>query len=209
GPEAAAEARKWLAAFAERSGAAAQSLGELHSASIAGFVAEELGLDALPVAVEAACASALAAVDVAVGALRAGDVDYAVVCGVEFPTSCRDLALCSALGMLSTTALTAFGAAADGFLPGDGAGALVLVRSDRFGATGAGGAAGAGGAITGIRGIGGSCDAHSMLAPSAAGQTAAMSAALADADVSPASMAFIETHGTGTLRGDAIGLECI
>ncbi|MBB3050422.1 3-oxoacyl-(acyl-carrier-protein) synthase [Prauserella isguenensis] len=203
GPEAAAEARKWLAAFAERSGAAAQSLGELHSASIAGFVAEELGLDALPVAVEAACASALAAVDVAVGALRAGDVDYAVVCGVEFPTSCRDLALCSALGMLSTTALTAFGAAADGFLPGDGAGALVLVRSDRLGA------AGAGGATTGIRGIGGSCDAHSMLAPSAAGQTAAMSAALADADVSPASMAFIETHGTGTLRGDAIELESI
>lgn len=198
--EATAGAWEWLTGLAAQGGAVTEhSVDGGHAGSIAAFVADELGLDAVPLAVEAACASTLAAVDVAGAAIRGGEADYALVCGVEFPTAHRDLVLCSALGMLSRTTITPFGAGADGFLPGDGAGALVLVphdgRSD--------------GSVTTIAGTGGSCDAHSMLAPASDGQETAMVRALSEAGVHPCDVAFVETHGTGTPRGDAVELESV
>lgn len=76
------------------------------ASGIAALLGNEHGLDAVPVAVEAACASSLAAVDVAVGRLRSGGADYAVAGGVELPCNARDMVLCSSLGLLSHSRIT-------------------------------------------------------------------------------------------------------
>ncbi len=190
--------RRLLAESLESGACTAHSIDARSSGSVAAFVADGLGLAAVPLAVEAACASSLAALDVAARALRAGEVGYVLVCGVDFPAWARDLVLCSELGMLSRTAMTPFSEAADGFLPGDGAGAVLLLPDEEL----------SGDAVR-VLGVGGSCDARSMLAPDVEGQKAAMRAALVEAGVKASTVGYIEAHGTGTVRGDTVELDSL
>ncbi|MGK5631504.1 polyketide synthase, partial [Streptomyces sp. URMC 123] len=163
----------------------------------AALIAGEFGLDAVPVAVEAACASSLAALDLAMGALRAGAVDFALAGGVEMACNARDLVLCSALGLLSHTRIAPFDAAADGFTPGDGCGLFLLKRL--------GDARRAGDTVYGLlRGIGASNDAKSLIAPDVAGQVRAMRQAFEQVDFAPADVDYLEAHGTGTRVGDRV-----
>ncbi|MFD9905368.1 polyketide synthase [Streptomyces sp. NPDC059063] len=167
------------------------------ASGVAALLANEYGLDAVPVAVEAACASSLAALDVAVGALRSGAADFAVAGGVELACTTRDMVLCSALGLLSHSRNAPFDAAADGFTPGDGCGLFLLKRYDdalRDGDT-----------VHGvIRAIGASNDAKSLIAPDVAGQVRAMQRAFAQVDFEPCTVDYLEAHGTGTKVGDRV-----
>ncbi|GGS19579.1 hypothetical protein GCM10010252_68740 [Streptomyces aureoverticillatus] len=167
------------------------------ASGVAALLANEYGLRAVPLAVEAACASSLAALDIAVGALRSGTADYAVAGGVELACNVRDLVLCSALGLLSHSRNAPFDAAADGFTPGDGCGLFLLKRYDdalRDGDT-----------IHGlIRGVGASNDAKSLIAPDVAGQVRAMQRAFAQVDFEPCTVDYLEAHGTGTKVGDRV-----
>ena len=166
----------------------------------AALIANEYRLAAAPLAVEAACASALAALDLAISALRSGSVDYAIAGGVELPCNTRDLVLCSALGLLSPTRITPFGAEADGFTPGDGCALFLLrrhpdcVRDDQR-------------AIGLIRAIGASNDAKSLIAPDADGQARAMRQAFGQVDFEPGAVDYLEAHGTGTRVGDRVEIE--
>ncbi|WP_107657372.1 beta-ketoacyl [acyl carrier protein] synthase domain-containing protein [Nocardia suismassiliense] len=167
------------------------------ASGVAGVIAGEYQLSAVPVAVEAACASALAALDQAVTALRLGKIDYALAGGVEFACTPRDLVLCSALGLLSPTRINPFDVAADGFSPGDGCALFLLKRySD---------ARRDGDEIFGlIRGVGAANDAKSLIAPDVDGQMRAMRAAFAQVDYEPATVDYLEAHGTGTRVGDRV-----
>ncbi|MEV0504546.1 polyketide synthase, partial [Streptomyces spectabilis] len=144
-----------------------------------------------------ACASSLAALDVAVGALRSGAADFAVAGGVELACTTRDMVLCSALGLLSHSRNAPFDAAADGFTPGDGCGLFLLKRYDdarRDGDT-----------VHGvIRAVGASNDAKSLIAPDVAGQVRAMQRAFAQVDFEPCTVDYLEAHGTGTKVGDRV-----
>ncbi|WP_162473214.1 polyketide synthase, partial [Streptomyces aurantiacus] len=167
------------------------------ASGVAALLANEYGLRAVPLAVEAACASSLAALDIAVGALRSGTADYAVAGGVELACNVRDMVLCSALGLLSHSRNAPFDAGADGFTPGDGCGLFLLKRYDdalRDGDT-----------IHGlIRGVGASNDAKSLIAPDVAGQVRAMQRAFAQVDFEPCTVDYLEAHGTGTKVGDRV-----
>ncbi|MER5304016.1 polyketide synthase [Streptomyces lasiicapitis] len=167
------------------------------ASGVAALLANEYGLRAVPLAVEAACASSLAALDIAVGALRSGAADYAVAGGVELACNVRDMVLCSALGLLSHSRNAPFDAGADGFTPGDGCGLFLLKRYDdalRDGDT-----------VHGlIRGIGASNDAKSLIAPDVAGQVRAMQRAFAQVDFEPCTVDYLEAHGTGTKVGDRV-----
>ncbi|MEV6279617.1 polyketide synthase [Nocardia sp. NPDC051832] len=167
------------------------------ASGVAALVANEYQLSAIPMAVEAACASTLAAIDVAINALRRGSADFAIAGGVEFACNPRDLVLCSALGLLSHTRITPFDVEADGFSPGDGCALFLLKRlSD---------ARRDGDEIVGlIRGIGGSNDAKSLIAPDVAGQVRAMRRAFDAVDFEPAAVDYLEAHGTGTRVGDRV-----
>ncbi|MEV0766192.1 polyketide synthase [Nocardia sp. NPDC050435] len=170
------------------------------ASGIAALIANEYQLEAVPVAVEAACASTLATIDVALASLRAGSSDFAIVGGIEFACNPRDLVLCSALGLLSHTVITPFDAAADGFSPGDGCAMFLLKRlSD---------ARRDGDAIAGlIRSIGASNDARSLIAPDVAGQVLAMQRAFDAVDFDPDEVDYLEAHGTGTRVGDRVETE--
>ncbi|WP_330231146.1 polyketide synthase [Nocardia sp. NBC_00508] len=167
------------------------------ASGVAGVIASEYQLRAVPVAVEAACASALAALDLSVSALRTGRVDFALAGGVELACTPRDLVLCSALGLLSHTRITPFDSEADGFSPGDGCALFLLKRHSD--------AQRDGDEIFGlIRGVGAANDAKSLIAPSVDGQIRAMRAAFAQVDYEPAAVDYLEAHGTGTRVGDRV-----
>ncbi|MFJ2664218.1 polyketide synthase [Nocardia fluminea] len=172
------------------------------ASGVAGVIAREYRLRTVPVAVEAACASALAALDLAISALRLGKVDFALAGGVELACTARDLVLCSALGLLSPTRITPFDSEADGFNLGDGCSLFLLKRlSD---------AQRDGDEIYGlIRGVGASNDAKSLIAPDADGQIRAMRAAFAQVDFGPAAVDYLEAHGTGTQVGDRVEISAV
>ncbi|MEU5832541.1 polyketide synthase [Streptomyces diacarni] len=172
------------------------------ASGIAALVANEFGIAAVPVAVEAACASSLAAVDLAVNRLRTGSVDYALAGGVELPCNARDMVLCSALGLLSHEKITPFDESADGFSPGDGCALFLLKRY--------GDARQDGDPIHGLlRGVGASNDAKSLIAPDAAGQARAMEQAFTQVDFGPEAVDYLESHGTGTRVGDQVEAAAI
>ncbi|MBL1075896.1 polyketide synthase [Nocardia sp. 2] len=168
--------------------------------AVATMVTNEYRLSAVPLAVEAACASTLAAIDLAVTSLRAGSTDFAMAGGVELACNPRDLVLCSALGMLSRSRITPFDSAADGFSPGDGCALFLLKRHAdalRDGDT-----------IYGlIRGIGASNDAKSLIAPDVAGQVRAMRRAFEQVEFDPGAVDYLEAHGTGTRVGDRVEIS--
>ncbi|MGC3999548.1 MAG: beta-ketoacyl synthase N-terminal-like domain-containing protein [Anaeromyxobacter sp.] len=153
-------------------------------------------------AIESACASTLAALQAAVQALRAGACDTALVGGAwadmqpEFYVgSCR-------FNALSAKGSTPFDARASGFVPGEGAGFVVLRRladAERDGQR----------VQAVVRGVGASSDGagKSIFAPSAEGEATAMRRALEDAGVAPGLVEYVECHGTGTAAGDAAEVD--
>ncbi|WP_431686923.1 polyketide synthase [Hahella sp. NBU794] len=178
------------------------TLDSFSASGIAALISNCFQLNAAPAAVEAACASSLAALHNAVLALRSHRYDLVLAGGVELPVNIRDLTLCSAQMMLSQHKIAPFAVDADGFSPGDGAGMFVLKRlSDalRDGDS----------IYAAITGVGASCDARSMTAPDPQGQALAMRKAFVQAGYSPARVEYVETHGTGTRLGDIAELTAL
>ncbi len=155
--------------------------------------------------VDTACSASLVALDLAMRALRAGEVDLALVGGVHALLSPMPFVGFSRAGMLSPTGrLRAFDAAADGYVRGEGAVVLALARADRAAAAGDRAHAIVAGTATGATGRQGG-----ITRPSAERQAAVMAEALAAAGLGAEDIAFVEAHGTGTPVGDPAEAEAI
>lgn len=163
-------------------------------------VAYKLGLTGPAVTVQAACATGLVAVHVAAQALLAGECDMALAGGitlhVPFPHDQR-----GEDGIVAPDGhCRAFDVGASGTVVSDGAGIVVLKRLEDALADGDHvHAVLLGSAVTndGARKVG-------FTAPSVDGVAAAARAALVVADVDPATVDYVEGHGTGTPAGDPI-----
>jgi len=164
-------------------------------------VAHHWGLRGPAYTIDAACASALVAVADAVLMLRAGLCDAAIAGGAYFNFTPVNLISFSRIGAISRQGrCRPFDANADGFLQGDGVGVVVLKRlddalrdGDRIRAV--------------IRGVGVNNDGSQSsgpMAPSLDGQVEAIELAQRDAQIEPASIDFIECHGTATPVGDPV-----
>jgi 8-amino-7-oxononanoate synthase len=148
---------------------------------------------------DAACSSALVALHEAVVHLRAGLCDGAVVGGVYLILAPDNIVAFSRIGAISqANACLPFDKRADGFVIGEGLGAVLLKRlddalkdGDRIHAV--------------IRGIGMNNDgkAEGPMTPRKEGQLAVLERAYEDASLSPLSIEMIEAHGTATPVGDA------
>lgn len=181
-------------------------LGSL-SDLLATRVAYKLDLKGPAVNVQSCCSTSLLAVAQACQSLILFQSDMALAGGVSitFPQKRGYLALDG--GMVSPDGhCRPFDAKAGGTVFSSGAGVVVLKRLDD--------ALAAGDTIYAvIRGFGVNNDGAQKVgftAPSADGQAAAIAAALAMADVDPASIGYVECHGTATPLGDPIefkGLE--
>ncbi|KWO66295.1 thioester reductase domain-containing protein [Burkholderia ubonensis] len=169
---------------------------------IANRVSHLLDFHGPSLAVDTACSSSLTALHLAIESLRAGGCECAIAGGVNLITSPRHLVGLSSLTMLSAgDTCRAFGAGADGFVDGEGVGALVLKPLAR--------AVEDGDAIHGvIRGsaINAGGKTHGLTVPNPRAQQAVVEAALARSGVPARALSYIEAHGTGTALGDPIEL---
>lgn len=149
------------------------------------------------VATDAACASSLAAVVLARESLLSGAADVVLAGGVAYNLFPEYYLILGLLGFLSPRGAPSFTQESDGFVPGEGAGVVVLKRlgdalaaRDRIYAV--------------VRGTGLASDGRgrSIFAPSSAGQQRAIRAALDAAGVPATAIDLVEAHGTGTRLSD-------
>lgn len=171
--------------------------------STPGAVAIEHGLKGPNMAHVSACASGANAIGEAAEAIRRGVADVMVAGGSEAAVVPVVVAGFQNMGALSKwqgephLASRPFDAERDGFVIGEGAGLLVLERWDRAMARGAR-------IHAELAGYGSTCDAGHITAPSEDGDgiLRAIHAALAQAGMTPADLAYINAHGTSTELND-------
>ncbi|MCL6293565.1 beta-ketoacyl-ACP synthase II [Jejuia spongiicola] len=157
-----------------------------------------------------ACASSANAIFDALNSIRLGHCDVVVTGGSEAAVTIAGMGGFNAMHALSTrnespeTASRPFDGTRDGFVLGEGAGALVLEEYEHAKARGAK-------IYAEVAGGGLSSDAHHMTAPhpEGIGVIAVMKNCLENAGLKPEDVDHINTHGTSTPLGDVAELKAI
>ena len=170
---------------------------------VAGRIANRLNLGGTNCVTDAACASALSAMSMAISELQLGNSDLVISGGVDTLNDIFMYMCFSKTPALSPTGdCRPFSDKADGTMLGEGLGMMALKRlsdaerdGDRIYAV--------------IRGIGTSSDGRSksVYAPVPEGQAKALRRAYALAGYSPETVELVEAHGTGTKAGDIAEFE--
>jgi acyl transferase domain-containing protein len=172
---------------------------------VAGRIANRLDLGGTNCVVDAACASSLSAIHLAMLELWSGQRDLVVTGGVDTFNDIFMYMCFSKTPALSPTGhARPFANDADGTVLGEGVGILVLKRladARRDGSR----------IYAVIRGMGAASDGkgQAVYAPAADGQARALRECYRQAGVSPASITLVEAHGTGTKVGDATELRSL
>ncbi len=156
-------------------------------------------------AVDTACSSSLVAIHLASQSLKTGECNLAIAGGVNLMLSPELTQTFTQAGMMAEDGrCKTFDAAADGYVRGEGCGVVILKRladaqrdGDRI--------------LAVIKGTAINQDGHSngLTAPNGLSQQAVIRQALANANVSPAEISYIESHGTGTSLGDPIEVNSL
>jgi acyl transferase domain-containing protein len=171
---------------------------------ITGRIANRLDLKGPNYIVDAACASSLISIDLAIKELQSGRCDMVLAGGVHASTPPQINMIFCQLGALSRGDLSPFGQSAEGTLLGEGLGILVLKRledaekeGDRIYAV--------------VKGVGISSDgkALGLLAPRLEGELVALDRAYAASGVDPQTLGLIEAHGTGIPLGDKTEIQSL
>ncbi len=168
------------------------------------FVAIKYGFKGPNFSVTSACASSNHSMGMAKLMLEAGLCDAIVAGGAEAVATKVSIAAFGNIGALASgwtdnpsEASRPFDRDRNGFVMGEGAGALVLETRERAEARGAK-------IYAALTGFGCSADAYDFVAPdpSAEGITRSMRNAMAMAGVTPAEVGLINAHATATVAGD-------
>ncbi|MGW3562673.1 beta-ketoacyl synthase N-terminal-like domain-containing protein [Streptomyces sp. NPDC000941] len=169
-------------------------------------VSYHLDLRGPSVFISSLCSTSLTAVHLARRALLAGECELALAgaVSVQLPQHHGYRALDGSV-MSPDGRLRPFDSAAQGTVPGSGAGIVVLKRLDdalRDGDT-------VHAVIRGSALNNDGADRQSFAAPSVRGQRDVVIAALTDAGIDPATVGYVEAHGTGTSLGDPVELAAL
>ena len=155
--------------------------------------------------VDTACSSSLVALHEAVQALRGGEVERALVAGVNIFASPYAFISFSQAMMLSPTGMCrAFAADADGYVRAEGGVMLVLKSLSR--------ALADGDRIHGVlvgSGVNSDGRTSGISLPSVAGQAALLRKIYSESGVSPDDLCYLEAHGTGTPVGDPVEVAAL
>ncbi len=172
---------------------------------VAGRISNRLDLGGTNCVVDAACASSMGAINLAVMELQSGRSDMAVTGGVDTLNDIfMHMCFSKTMTLSSTGDARPFSRDADGTVLGEGIGIMILKRledaekdNDRIYAV--------------IKSIGSSSDgkSQSIYAPRPEGQEKALEMAYELAGVKPSSIELIEAHGTGTRVGDAAEFKAL
>lgn len=171
---------------------------------ISGLAANRLDLRGPCFTVDAACASAVVALEQACGLLRRGSCDQVLTGGIQFSVGPQQVGAFAQLGALAASRVRPFAQEAEGTLLGEGGAILVLKRradaerdGDRIYAL--------------VQGVGLSSDGTSqgLLTPSLEGEARAIRWAWEESGLDPSRLGLVEAHGTGIPVGDATELEAL
>lgn len=154
-------------------------------------------------AVDTMCSSSLTAIHLACNSIRQGESHFAIAGGVNLITHPhRYLFLKEANFLSSNGHCRSFAAKGDGYVPGEGVGAILLTRLDFAEQNGfpiyaiiRGSAVNHGGKTSG------------MSVPDPHAQCGTILNALKNANVEARTISYIEAHGTGTHLGDPIEIQ--
>jgi len=165
------------------------------SNAVASQISIEFGLAGASFTTSTACSSANHAIGQAFWLVRQGTLDVAVTGGSEAPFSYGHLRSWEGMRVVSPDTCRPFSKDRDGMILGEGGAMFVIENMDSAIARGAK-------IYAEIAGFGMSADAHHLTMPLAEGAARAMRAALADGDVSPEQVGYINAHGTATEAND-------
>lgn len=168
---------------------------------LANRVSYAFNLRGISLTVDTACSSSLVALDIACSHLACGDIDLAIVAGVNLMLDPAMDIFYSQAGLISPSGYCrTFAASADGIARGEGVGVVILQRAEDVAdhhmplvyAYVAGSAVNHGGRGNGIT------------APNLAMQAEVIRRAHRRAGIVPSQIDYVELHGTGTQLGDPI-----
>lgn len=168
-----------------------------------GLVSIQYGAKGINHTISSACASAAHAVAAAAQEIISGRQDVMITGGCESVLSNLTISGFANMKALSRRndepekASRPFDTGRDGFIMGEGAGILVLEDYDKAKARGA--------KIYGlVAGYGATSDAYHITAPhpEGIGASSCMKASIADAEISPTDIGYVNAHGTSTPLGD-------
>ncbi|TDR93524.1 beta-ketoacyl-ACP synthase [Enterovirga rhinocerotis] len=182
--------------------------------TVADRLADRFGTVGVPISLSTACSSGATAIQLGVEAIRRGETEAALCIGTDGSVNPESLIRFSLLSALSTSsnddpegAVKPFAKNRDGFIMGEGAGALVLESAESARARGA--------TILGyVLGAGEKGDGFHRTRSSPDGRPIidAIRDAIADAGLAPDDIDYVNAHGTGTPENDkmeALGLMAV
>ena len=176
-----------------------------HTAIAAARIAYYLNLKGPALSVDTACSSSLVAIHLACQSLLRGETEMALAGGVTLWLSAEPYVSMSQAGMLSPVGqCKAFDNSADGIVVSEGVGAVVLKRLKDAEADGD--------CIYGVilgSGVNQDGRTNGITAPSVQSQIELERSVYARHGIDPATISYVETHGTGTRLGDPIELEAL
>ncbi|MGD6960812.1 SDR family NAD(P)-dependent oxidoreductase [Fictibacillus phosphorivorans] len=172
---------------------------------LASRISYMLNLKGPSVAVDTACSSSLVSIHLACESILMGSSDMAIAGGVEVLSTPQFHILASNAGMLSSTGqCRTFDQGANGFVPGEGVGTVILKKLDKairdkdhiYGV---------------IKGSAINQDGktNGMTAPSAPSQTELECEVYEKFHIHPETITYVEAHGTGTKLGDPIEVDAL
>ncbi len=171
--------------------------------TIAGRICNYLNLKGGGYIVDGACSSSLLAVATACDALKMGNMNLVLAGGVDISLDPFELVGFAKAGALAKDKMSVYDQSANGFLPGEGCGFVLLkrledaVKDKNY-------------IYSVIRGWGISSDGKGgIMEPSSSGQSFAIGRAYKNLKYKIADVDFVEGHGTGTTKGDRVELEGI
>ena len=194
---------EWLGARAGASDSGAD--GRSSYWSIANRVSYVFDLKGPSFTIDSACSSSLTAIHLACSSLLQGECRVAIAGGVNLILHpAHYVRLCRARMLSAGDRCKAFGEGADGFVDGEGVGALVLkplrdavAEGDHIYAVIRGSAINSGGRTSGYT------------VPNPNAQADVIAEALRRSGVDPQTVEYVEAHGTGTALGDPIELAAL
>ena len=178
--------------------------GTAHSIA-SGRLSYVLGATGPSMSIDTACSSSMVAIHLAVQSLRRGECATALAGGVNLILGPEvTIALSRSHMMAPDGRCKTFDRRADGFVRSEGCGMLVLKRLSDAESDGDK-------VIAVIRGSAANQDGRSngLTAPNGLSQEQVLRGALADAQIEPHEVAYVETHGTGTSLGDPIEVQAL
>lgn len=185
------------------SGQSSRMYEQFRVGNVADRIADAFGTQGSPIGLTTACASGATALQLGLEAIRRGEAGAALVVGTDGSINQEALIRFSLLQALSTrnaqpqSALRPFNKDRDGFVMGEGAGALVLESVAHATARGA--------PVLGIlEGGGERADSFHRTRSSPDGKPifGCMQDAIADAGLTPDDIGYLNAHGTGTPEND-------